>query len=75
MVVIDQSYLNECARHPNQPGPRLRVHVEGWDNATVFLYRWTDANGVHFLETTKGKQYRTANRLLFTRRDEPSIRR
>lgn len=49
-------------------GIRTKCHVEGWNQAAVFVHQKTVA-GEHFLKTPKsGVLYRTRNRLLFTRK-------
>ncbi len=53
------------------PKQGQRVHVEGWDPRCVFKYVEHD-NGEAVLVTPKNHiEYRTRNRLLLTRKDEP----
>ena len=49
------------------------VHVEGWNPATRFFHVNT-VDGEHTIRTGKQpiKTYQTRNRLLYTRRNQPS---
>ena len=62
MIAIPESVLEEGYFDP--------VHVEGWNRASMFTHVWTD-RGVHVLKTTRGKIYKTKNRLLYARNYEP----
>ena len=50
------------------------VHVEGWNEACWFELYEHLGNGVCILKTSRGKKYRTKNRLYHLKRDEKYCR-
>jgi hypothetical protein len=50
-------------------GYRSMVHVDGWPSGCCFLYKGTDAEGVHTLITPKTRKiYTTKNNLTYIKR-------